>query len=67
MEDIYCGKPMSYWYAIMRRIDMGEDAYSVHSLLTENALLHSKVGMYETRIKTLIEAFDNFQPKQNGE
>lgn len=67
MEDLWYGKPMSYWHAIARRIGAGDDAYTVNALLVENSSLHAKVGLYEDRIKALMDAFNMVNKTNHSE
>lgn len=60
VESEFMGKPMSYWYTLSRRIEAGEDAFTVNQLLLENGKLCEKVGMYEQRIKALMSVYKSF-------
>lgn len=62
-EHEFMGKPMSYWFTLHRRVEMGEDAFTVKQLLIDNGKLNEMVGMYEQRIKALMTVYESFHPE----
>lgn len=54
-ETIMCGKPVSYWLELQRRVEAEEPIGGASRLLGEIAALRGKLSFYESRIKELAE------------